>query len=61
MLLKDYIYKHYRNSQKRFAYSVGKSPQLISYYIKQGYQVIDGDLVDIKIKCKLPPIAETQV
>lgn len=49
MKLKDYIYKHYRNSQKDFANSIGRSPQLVAHYIKQGYQVMNGQLVDVKL------------
>jgi len=50
MTLKDYIYKHYRNSQKDFAEAIGRSPQMVTHYIKQDYRVIDGKLVDIKIE-----------
>ena len=50
MELRDYIYKHYRNSQVAFAEDIGRSPQMVAHYIKQGYKVINGDLVDIKFK-----------
>ena len=49
MNLKDYIYSNYRNSQKDFADAIGRSPQLVAHYIKQGYQVINGQLVDVKM------------
>lgn len=56
MSLKDYIYKNYRNSQKDFANAIGRSPQLVAHYIKQGYQVINDQLVDVKLN--LPAVKE---
>jgi len=49
MKLKDYIYKYYRNSQKDFAVAIGRSPQMVAHYIKQGYVVEGGDLIEVKL------------
>jgi len=49
MELKDYIYKHYRNNQRAFADAIKRSPQMVAHYIKQGYEVIGGRLIDVKL------------
>ena len=50
MELKEYIYKHYRNSQRAFALSIGRSPQMVAHYIKQGYIVEGGRLIEVKLE-----------
>ena len=49
MKLEDYIYKHYRNSKTAFANAIGRSPQMVAHYIKQGYIVDNGRLIEVKI------------
>ena len=50
MKLKDYIYKYYRNNQRAFADAIKRSPQMVTHYIKQGYEVVGGRLIDVKLE-----------
>ena len=56
MDLDDYIYKYYRNNKTAFAAVIGRSPQLVGHYVKQGYKVVNGLLVDVKLE--LPEVKE---
>ncbi len=56
MNLEDYIYTHYRNNKTAFANAIGRSPQMVAHYIKQGYTVDNGRLIEVKIT--LPAIKQ---
>ena len=45
MDLKEYIDKHYKNNQR----AIGRSPQMVTHYIRQGYEVDSGRLIDVKL------------
>lgn len=42
MLLKEYVDLRYNGNQSELAKEIGRFPQVISNWIRQGYIVIDG-------------------